>query len=105
MALDRLPDLDPDPDDVLDEELAYSEDILLKVFALGPGAALSPHAHEGSTNVFHVVEGVVTIVQDDTEETVTAPGVVVHEPGMAHGARNEGEETAIITATFAPPPG
>ena len=105
MSLDRLPDLDPDAEEVIDEELAYSEDILLKVFALGPGAELSPHSHAGSTNVFHVVAGEVTIIQDDEAESVAAPGVIVHEPGMDHGARNEGDETAVITATFAPPPG
>ncbi len=105
MALDRLPDLDPADGEVIDEELAYSDDVLLKVFALGPDAEITPHAHDGSTNVFHVVAGEVTVIQDATEETVSAPGVIVHEPGMDHGARNESDETALITATFAPPPG
>ncbi|MGM0399562.1 MAG: cupin domain-containing protein [Halobacteriota archaeon] len=105
MALDRLPDLDPDEGTVIDEELAYSADVLVKVFALGPNATLDPHAHEGSTNVFHVVEGEVVVVQDDDEERVTAPGVVVHEPGAVHGARNETDERAVLTATFAPSPG
>lgn len=105
MALDQLPDLDPDEGEVLDGEVAINDDVLVKVFALGPGAELSPHAHEGSTNVFHVIEGRVVVVQGGTEETVMAPGVVVHEPGAEHGARNETDERAILTATFAPPPG
>ncbi|UWG48773.1 Cupin domain containing protein [Halanaeroarchaeum sp. HSR-CO] len=105
MALDRLPDLDPDEGTVIDEELAYFEDVLVKVFAFGPNATLEPHAHEGSTNVFHVVEGEVVVVQDDVEERVTAPGVVVHEPGAVHGARNETDQRAVLTATFAPSPG
>ena len=105
MTLDRLPDLDPDKGSVIDEELAYSADVLVKVFALGPHSELSPHAHEGSTNVFHVLEGEVVVIQDDAEERVAAPGVVVHDPGAVHGARNESDERAVLTATFAPSPG
>ncbi|MFB6093922.1 MAG: cupin domain-containing protein [Halanaeroarchaeum sp.] len=105
MALDVLPALEPDPGAVLDRELAHSEEVLVKVFALGPGASLSPHVHEGSTNVFHVLEGTVTAIRGDETERVTAPGVVVHEPGTEHGARNESDERAVLTATFSPPPG
>lgn len=105
MELDRLPALEPGQGEVRDEELAFSEDVLVKVFALGPGAELEPHAHPGSTNVFHVVSGTVTVVQDGASESVTAPGVVVHEPGMEHGARNDTDDPVVLTATFAPPPG
>jgi quercetin dioxygenase-like cupin family protein len=104
MSLDSLPALDPDAGEVLDAEVAYNDDTLVKAFALGPGARLEPHEHGDSTNVFHVLEGTVTVIQDDTAETVTAPGVVVHERGVAHGAENEGDEPALLTATFAPGP-
>ena len=105
MTLDSLSVPDPQEGEVLDAEVAVNDDVLVKVFALGPGAELSPHTHEGSTNVFHVLEGTVVVVRDEDEESVTAPGVVVHEPGAEHGARNETDERAVLTATFAPPPG
>jgi quercetin dioxygenase-like cupin family protein len=105
MSLDQLPVLDPAAGEVLDAEVAVTDDVLVKVFALGPGGEIDPHAHAGSTNVFHVLEGEVVVVQDGTEETITAPGVVVHDPGADHGARNESAARAVLTATFAPPPG
>jgi quercetin dioxygenase-like cupin family protein len=105
MALDPLPDLDPADGEVLDAELAYSADVLVKAFAFGPHSELPAHAHEGSTNTFHVVEGELVVVSDDAEERVRAPGVVVHDPGAMHGARNETDERAVLTATFSPPPG
>jgi quercetin dioxygenase-like cupin family protein len=105
MALDSLPDLDPAHGEVLDAEVAVTEDVLVKVFALGPDASLDPHSHPESTNVFHVVTGTVTVIQDDEQEAIEAPGVVVHDPGAEHGARNETDEVAVLTATFAPPPG
>jgi quercetin dioxygenase-like cupin family protein len=105
--LDRYADLDldPDPGEVLDAEVVVTDDVLVKAFALGPGAELSPHDHPDSTNVFHVVEGTVTVIQDDREEAVAAPGIVLHERGVHHGARNDGDEVAILTASLCPMPG
>ncbi|WP_435319323.1 cupin domain-containing protein [Haloarchaeobius sp. TZWSO28] len=105
MTLDRYPELDPDAGEVLDAEVVVADDVLVKAFALGPGATLDPHDHPTSANVFHVVEGTVTVIQDETEETVSAPGVVFHDRGVAHGARNDGDEPAVLTATLAPFPG
>lgn len=105
MTLDQLPDLDPDPAETVSAEVALTDDTLVKAFALGPGAELPPHEHPGSTNVFHVLAGTPTVVRDDDEERVDAPGVVVNEPGDVHGLRNDGDAVAVVTATFAPPPG
>ncbi|WP_435194894.1 cupin domain-containing protein [Natronomonas sp. EA1] len=102
--MNRYPDLHPEEGEVLTEEVAFNDDTLVKAFALGPGARIEPHEHSGSTNVFHVLEGTVTVIQDDAEERVTAPGVVVHERGVAHGAHNDSEDRAILTATFCPAP-
>lgn len=105
MTLDRLPDLDPATGEVVDAEVAITDDVLVKAFALGPGAELSPHDHPDSTNVFHVVRGTVTVIQGDTAEAVAAPGVVLHERGVEHGARNETDAVAVFTASLCPMPG
>ncbi len=104
MSLDRLPDLDPDERERVDAEVVVIDDVLVKAFALGPGAELPPHDHPDATNVFHVLEGTVTVIQDGEEEQVTAPGVVVHERGVSHGARNETDEVAVLTASLCPLP-
>lgn len=105
MTLDQLPDLSPGPEETVSGEVALTDDALVKAFALGPGASLDPHEHPDSTNVFHVLAGTPTVIQDGEEEAVAAPGVVVNERGAVHGLRNDGEEVAVVTATFAPPPG
>jgi len=104
-SLDRLPTLDPAPDETLSAEVALTDDVLVKLFALGPGASVPPHEHPGSTNVFHVLAGRPTVVQDDEEASVAAPGVVLNARGAVHGVRNDGEPVALVTATFSPPPG
>lgn len=106
--LDRLaavePTLDPDPGEVATAELVVTDDVLVKAFALGPGATLEPHEHADSTNVFHVLRGAVTVVRDGEEAVVDAPGVVRNDRGVVHGARNETEETVLFTASLCPLP-
>jgi quercetin dioxygenase-like cupin family protein len=104
MTLDRLETLDPDPEEVLTAELVVSDDVLVKAFALGPGAELHPHEHGDSTNVFHVLDGTVTVIQGDDEEAIEAPGVVHHDRGVAHGARNDTDEVVVFTASLCPMP-
>jgi len=104
MALDSYPDLDPDAGEVIDAELAVTDDVLVKAFALGPGAELDPHDHPDATNVFHVLEGTVTVLRDGEEEEISAPGVVFHERGVEHGARNDTDEVAVFTASLCPLP-
>jgi len=103
--MDTYQQLDPDDGEVLDTELVVSEDVLVKAFALGPGAELSPHDHPDSTNVFHLVEGTVTVIQGDSEESIAAPGVVHHDRGVVHGARNDSGDRAVLTASLCPMPG
>ncbi|QIO21992.1 cupin domain-containing protein [Haloarcula sp. JP-L23] len=106
MALELLGDFDADPaaGEVVDGELAVTDDVLVKAFALGPDGRIEPHEHDGATNVFHVVEGTVTVQRDDESETVTAPGVVLNERGQVHGAHNESDERAVLTASLCPLP-
>lgn len=102
--MDRLPDVTPAEGEIETRELVVDDDALVKAFFLGPGAELDSHDHPESLNVFHVLAGAVTVVQDGDEELIDAPGVVAHERGVAHGARNETDETAVFTATLAPLP-
>jgi quercetin dioxygenase-like cupin family protein len=108
MSLDRYADatsdLDPDEGEVLSAELAVTDDVLVKAFVLGPGAELDVHDHPGATNVFHVLEGTVTVLRDGEATAVAAPGVVLHERGEAHGARNDTDERAAFTASLCPLP-
>jgi len=103
--MDRLPEFDPAAGEVTDAELALTDDVLVKAFALGPGATLEPHEHAAVTNVFHVLRGGVTVLREAGGERVVAPGVVLNERGVVHGARNEGDQPAVLTATLCPLPG
>mgnify|MGYP006278273095 FL=1 len=94
--------LDPDPGEVETAELVVTDDVLVKAFVLGPDAAVDPHEHADATNVFHVLEGEPTVVRDDEEAALAAPAVVENERGAVHGARNDTDDRAVLTASIAP---
>lgn len=100
--MDRYVHLQPDDGEVETRELFVTDDLLVKAFALGPGAELAPHEHPDQTNVFHVLEGELVVVSGDEEATVSAPATVGHERGAPHGARNETDAPATFTATMGP---
>ena len=102
--LDRFDFEEPAEGDRTSGELAVTDDVLVKYFALGPGAELPAHEHDDATNVFHVLRGTVTVVQGDDEESVEAPGVVLNERGVSHGARNDTDEVVVLTASLCPLP-
>lgn len=104
MGMNCYPTLYPDADEVIVEDLVVTDDVLVKIFALGPGARIEPHSHAGETNVFHVLEGEVTVIQDEAEEPIEAPGVVLHDRGVPHGARNDTDQIVVFTASLSPFP-
>ncbi|ELZ49350.1 cupin [Halorubrum coriense DSM 10284] len=95
-------DLDPDRGAVETAELVVTDDVLVKAFVLGPDAAVDPHEHADATNVFHVVEGEPTVIRDGEEEPLAAPAVVENARGAVHGARNDTDDRAVLTASIAP---
>lgn len=103
MTLDELPSLSPGDGRVETAELVVEDDVLVKLFALGPGGGFEPHAHD-CENVFHLLEGEVVVTRGDVEETLRAPAVVHNPPGVEHGARNESDSRALLTASLCPLP-
>ncbi|MUW13753.1 cupin domain-containing protein [Halorubrum sp. CBA1125] len=99
---DAVSDLHPDRGEVATAELVVTDDVLVKAFVLGPDAEVDPHEHADATNVFHVIEGEPTVRSGDAEETLAAPAVVPNERGTVHGARNDTDARAVITASLCP---
>ncbi len=104
MSLNELTDIHPEAGSVETAELVVEDDVLVKLFALGPGGAVDPHVHDDCENVFHLLEGEVVVTQDETEERIAAPAVVHNPRGVEHGARNESDERALLTASLCPLP-
>lgn len=108
MTLDRyadaVGDLDPAAGAVATAEVVVTDDVLVKAFVLAPGGEIDAHEHADATNVFHVLEGEPTVVREGETERLAAPAVVHNARGDVHGARNESDDRAVLTASLCPLP-
>ncbi|MFE6224180.1 MULTISPECIES: helix-turn-helix domain-containing protein [unclassified Streptomyces] len=69
----------------------------------GEGSASDPHP-QGTTELLHVVAGVLTLVVDGVAHTVPAGTSAVFEAAAPHTYRNDGEETVEMTMAVSIPP-
>ena len=100
MLDDRLPTHTVAAGEIISDVAFETDTVVVKVFTLGPGGSLEPHVHEDEINVFHILEGRPSIVQEEATRDIAAPGIVVHAPGVRHGARNDTDERAVISASL-----
>jgi quercetin dioxygenase-like cupin family protein len=84
--------------------LFRSEQLLLGLNALGPGAEQAVHTHQGQDKFYHVLEGRGRFTVGE-EVRDAGPGQVVWAPaGVPHGVRNDGAERLILLVGIAPAP-
>jgi quercetin dioxygenase-like cupin family protein len=100
-----------------DPSTAKGQELYLYTVLIPAGAAIPPHTHPGpqlghieeGTLTYTVIDGEVTVLRaagtpEESTETIEAPATtelhvgdtVIEEPGMVHGAANDGEATVRV---------
>ncbi|RSS56551.1 helix-turn-helix domain-containing protein [Streptomyces sp. WAC01280] len=69
----------------------------------GEGSDSDPHP-EGTTELLHVTTGVLTLVVDGAEHTLSAGTSAVFEASVSHTYRNDGDEPVEMTMAVSIPP-
>ncbi|MET9433107.1 XRE family transcriptional regulator [Streptomyces sp. NPDC006551] len=69
----------------------------------GDGSASDPHP-EGTTELLHVTQGVLTLVVEGAEHTLPAGTSAVFEGNVPHAYRNDGDERVEMTMAVSIPP-
>lgn len=65
---------------------------------LESGASIGVHTHETSSEIIYILEGVGTVLYDETVETVLQGECHYCPKGHAHSLINNGEETLVFFA-------
>lgn len=66
------------------------------------GAVETAHRHAVARQVFHVITGVLTMDVDGVVHVVRADEAIEVAPGLAHQARNDGDEALEFLVISAP---
>ncbi|MFB6113385.1 MAG: cupin domain-containing protein [Halodesulfurarchaeum sp.] len=83
--------------------LAGAERTNAQRFEIDPGTTVPVHTHDHE-QVGQLFQGTLTFIMEDGDEIECDPGdSYAIASGQPHGARNDGEETAVGVEMFTPP--
>ena len=74
------------------------------VYCLEPGQGQKPHAHDGATKFYYVIEGTGEFVIGDETLTLRAGELAWSSPGEVHGVRNASSGRLMLLVAMAPNP-
>jgi mannose-6-phosphate isomerase-like protein (cupin superfamily) len=92
------------PEKMKKHNLFETERFFCDVYCLLPGQAQKPHAHGGEDKVYVVMDGVVTVIVADEEESLGRGMAVLAPAGSLHGLRNDSQAPASVLVFMAPHP-
>jgi mannose-6-phosphate isomerase-like protein (cupin superfamily) len=87
---------------LVDQESFPETTMCVGLFTYPPGAKSPTHHHPAESEIYFVVEGELTSVQDGRAYRVPRHGVVVIPKGVVHCAENRGKRRCVFLAVHAP---
>lgn len=84
--------------------LFETEQMFCDVYCLEPGQAQAPHAHEGATKFYYVIEGEGSFTSGEAVETLGPGGLAWSGPGEVHGVENRSDARLVLLVSMAPRP-
>jgi mannose-6-phosphate isomerase-like protein (cupin superfamily) len=61
-----------------------------------PGCSIGEHRHDNEEEIFYIIKGQGTVVDNDMKQKVTAGDVVLTGNGASHSIENTGSETLEV---------
>ena len=83
---------------ILEKEQMFGKASLLTEFFFDPGDSIGPHVHDGDAEVYYMLEGQLTLIEDG-KETVLMPGDASYaHSGVSHSIENRTDAPARMLA-------
>ncbi len=87
---------------LVDQETFPEMSMCVGLFTYPPGAKSPAHHHPAECEIYFVVEGELTSVQDGRPYRIPRRGLVVIPKGVEHYAENRGTRRCVFLAVHAP---
>lgn len=73
---------------------------LFGTITLPAGASIGVHEHVGECEMFYILEGCPTIIDDGEEYTAQPGDCILTHSGHSHGVKNECGSTVVMVANI-----
>lgn len=84
--------------------LFESPQMFCDLYCLEPGQAQKPHAHEGASKFYYVIEGEALFTVGARSASLGPGGLAYALPGEPHGVENRSGERVVLLVSMAPNP-
>jgi quercetin dioxygenase-like cupin family protein len=71
---------------------------LIAQLTLEPGCSVGFHEHVGEEEIFYVISGVATVIDEGEDKVLQTGDAALTRGGQSHSLRNDGNETAKVMA-------
>ena len=73
---------------------------LINILVMDPGVSVGPHGHIGESEIYYILEGVLTLTDNKTTTELQAGDIYLYQPqaGRTHAIQNSGKTTVKFIA-------
>lgn len=85
---------------VIEPEAMFGSATLLSEFFFDPGDSIGPHVHDSDAEVYYMLEGELTLIEDGQETTLQVGDASYAHSGVSHAIENRSAQPARMLAVI-----
>jgi len=82
------------------EDLGGESWRFIDFWRIPPGTSIGTHIHHNGRELYYIIEGRATMINNDEEFPVQTGDMILNEPGDSHGFYNSSDEEVFILVTM-----
>lgn len=85
---------------IIEPDAMFGSATLFTEFFFDPGDSIGPHVHDGDAEIYYLLEGTLTLIEDG-RETALRPGDASYaHSGVSHAIENRSDKPARMLAVI-----
>lgn len=85
---------------IIEPDAMFGSATLFTEFFFDPGDSIGPHVHDSDAEVYYLLEGTLTLIEDGRETELHPGDASYAHSGVSHAIENRSDESARMLAVI-----